>query len=116
MGVTVAGLRSLKMERILRIVVMVICFAFASTLYVNQHTCLAKENPITFRIEELDCKYRGPGVYMYNGSGSVFKLQFDRMTNEGHIRIPLESHLKQVEIMEGTLEACNMVSAPTHVT
>ena len=94
-----------------------LCIAFVSAFYINQRTCLTEENLLTFEIVELVCSYRGPGLYVYDGPSTVQKLKFDRMTTEGHIRIPKNAvQLEEIQIMKGTEETCETVSSPPHVT
>ena len=81
---------------------------------INSRTCSGIEDTTTYELYQLDCHYRGPGLYKFQGHKTVKKLTFDRLTEEAHIRIHSES-LEMLHILSGNSTLCSYITAPTSV-
>lgn len=88
-----------------------------SVIYLNRNTCKLIENPITYEPIQLNCLYRGPGLYKFEGQSQIQKVTFDRVSSEAHVLILTDklSKLKEFEIITGSIEQCDLVSAPANV-
>lgn len=59
----------------------------ATYFLLSPSNCEGVENPSTFEIVELNCNYRGPGIYVFRESRTIMKVTMDRLTEEAHVRI-----------------------------
>ena len=69
------------------------------------------ENPITFEVYQLQCYYKGPGLYQLTGPKSLQVIKMDRLTAQSHLRVEVE-RLKEINIDE---KQCRYITAPTTV-
>ena len=98
------------------------CFMIIATVccsnvkILDDVTCIAKENPVTYEIDQLDCMFRGMGLYKYDGPGSVSILTMDRLTDDSFLNVPPTSTLRKILIQNGNTETCDLVKAPHHIS
>jgi len=79
------------------------------TIYlVNSITCAAKQD-LNFNIRELECKFRGKGVYQLEKPNYLKKLIFDRFSKYSWLYISDEFTVEEVVIEKGPHYICTHV-------
>jgi len=86
------------------------CLSLCGGVVLNSKSSETVEDPNTFDVYELDCRYQGAGVYTFEGPDTIQILSIDRLTTESHLR-PLVK-LNEIRVKTGTLELCNYITVP----
>ena len=81
---------------------LVLTSTVQSKFIMSSRTCLKQEMPLSHKIYQLYCRYRRPGVYIYEGPTTVKTLIIDRLTEEAHVVVNGLTTLKEVKILTGT--------------
>lgn len=84
-------------------------------LLLNHNTCEGVENPSTFEIVQINCQYKGPGIYVFHGLKTIKKVTMNRLTEEVHVRIEEGSSLEEFMILTGPMSYCYLLTAPASV-
>jgi len=92
-----------------------LCCHLCAGWVLNQRTCEGIEDPSSYNVYKLQCTYRGPGIYSFEGPSSVKQITMDRLTSESHIRI-ISSTVTELLITDGTIDDCNYIMVPPTVT
>ncbi|CAC5368954.1 unnamed protein product [Mytilus coruscus] len=76
---------------------------------MSPKTCV--ENPQTYEVYQLECRYSGSGVYSFDGPATVKKNNNRQNDREAHIRIaPENDNLEEIDILSGSMSVCAFVS------
>lgn len=86
-------------ERVgLLILLVIMCSVIHCTKILNEKTCETRENPLTFVVYEMECKFEGSQWYKYEGPSSVYLLSIDRLTIDSLLQIPTMTTLSKVVV------------------
>lgn len=83
--------------------------------YLNDKTCEASENPLTYEIRRLDCLFKGSGMYEFDSSkmNTVETLTMKRLATSFLSVVPgHDSKLNTILIESGSMKICNFIKAP----
>ena len=91
----------------------VLLLAVSSEGYkLSAKTCFSNKDPLTFTAYELNCQYRGPGLYIFDWVKTIKILSMDSLPTEGHLRVKEPTSLEEITILDG---ACSHVTVPNTV-
>ena len=96
------------------ILIICLCSVIQCVKILNDKSCETHENPLTFEVYEMECKFEGSDVYIYKGSTARL-LSLDRLTKDSTLIAPASTTLNKVRVENGDATLCDYVKAPTHV-